>query len=74
MNNQLPKKSRLLALAKKRQQAKREGYKNIGDYHSGRYECDFVSPYTKTASNVDSPLLIMLQDWASDDFLSGQFC
>ena len=70
----MSKKLRLLALAKKRQHAKREGYNNIGDYHNGRYECDFVSPYTKTANNVDSPLLIMLQDWASDDFLGGPFC
>jgi restriction system protein len=47
------------------------GYKCIGDYHDGVYECDFVSPYTLSAGNVDAVLMVLLQDWASDDVLSG---
>lgn len=68
------KRGRLEILARKRQQSKWEGYKNIGDYCEGKYECDFVSPYTKSAGNIDSQVFIMLQDWASDDFLSGPTC
>lgn len=67
------KRAKLLALAKLRQATRWPGYKCIGDYHSGAYECDLVSPYTKTAGNVDADIMVMLQDWASDGFLSGPF-
>jgi len=49
------------------------GYKCIGDYHNGKYECDSVSPYTRSAGNVDAELMVLLQDWASDNVLSGPF-
>ncbi|WP_039916071.1 hypothetical protein [Cellvibrio mixtus] len=58
-------------LARKRQATIRGGYKNIGDFHNGIYECDFVSPYTKSACNIDAPIMIMLQDWVGVDKLSG---
>ncbi len=45
---------RLLALSKLRQAARWPGYKSIADYHDGLYECDFVSPFTKTAGNVNA--------------------
>ena len=67
------KEVRLEALAKTRRETGREGYKNVGDYCDGRYDCDFVSPYTKCAPNVDSQIFIMLQDWAGDDFLCEGF-
>lgn len=70
----LSKEARLKNLAETRQQTAYEGYKNLGDFHNGGYECDFVSPYTKSANNVDSSVFVMLQDWASEDFLSGPFC
>jgi len=35
--------------------------------------CNFVSPYTKSAGNVDADIMVMLQDWASDETLSGAF-
>jgi uracil-DNA glycosylase len=60
-------------LARFRQATRWKGYKCIGDYHAGAYECDFVSPYTKTAGNIDAEIMIVLQDWASDDFLRGPF-
>lgn len=69
----MSKQSELLALAKLRQRTRYPGYKCIGDYHSGAYECDFVSPYTKSAGNVDAEIMVMLQDWSSDDSLSGKF-
>ena len=61
---------KLKALARKRQSCHWRGYKGIGDYHSGAYECDFVSPYTKTAGNVGSHIMVILQDWSSDAALS----
>lgn len=67
------KRAKLLALAKLRQATRWPGYNCIGDYHEGAYECDLVSPYTKTAGNVNAEIMVMLQDWASDGFLSGPF-
>ncbi|HMG75126.1 MAG TPA: uracil-DNA glycosylase family protein [Pyrinomonadaceae bacterium] len=69
MKSTLDKRSALLRLAKVRQSTRRPGYKCIGAYHGGVYECDFVSPYTITAGNVDAEIMVMLQDWASDDDL-----
>jgi restriction system protein len=66
------KESRLKELAVKRQQARWPTYKNIGDYYNGAYECDFVSPYTKTAGNLATSVMLMLQDWCSDKYLSQE--
>lgn len=67
----LGKHERLQGLAIKRQADWWSGYAHIGDYHGGAYECEFVSPYTKSAGNVDSPIFVLLQDWSSDERLSG---
>jgi hypothetical protein len=63
------KQRKLKLLARKRQRSRWKGYHCISDYHDGIYECDHVSPYTKSAGNVDSEIMVMLQDWSSDDAL-----
>jgi hypothetical protein len=60
------KERKLRLLAKKRQRSRWKGYYCLGDYHDGIYECDHVSPYTKSAGNVDSEIMVMLQDWSSE--------
>jgi hypothetical protein len=67
----MDKQNLLLALAQKRKTMRWPGYGQIGDYHDGAYECDFVSPYTKSAGNVDAEIFVLLQDWSSDESLSG---
>ena len=61
----------LLELARRRQATRWPGYGCVGDYQGGVYECDFVSPYTKSASNASALLMVLLQDWASDGGLRG---
>src|SRR5437879_11531266 len=63
----------LKALGRKRGRSRWPGYKCIGDYHGGRYDYDFVSPYAKTAGNFNSQLMVLLQDWSSDGALRGSF-
>jgi restriction system protein len=63
------KQEQLYALAQKRKATRWPGYGCIGDYHAGAYECDFVSPYSITAGNVDADIFVMLQDWSSDESL-----
>lgn len=65
------KQSRLLALAKRRQAARWPGYTSIADYGQGVYECEFVSPFTKAACNVNAEVMVLLQDWTSDEELRG---
>src|ERR1700730_9057011 len=67
----MDKAARLLELAHRRQATRWPGYGCIADYHGGAYECDVVSPYTKSAGNLDASLMVLLQDWASDDVLRG---
>ena len=61
----MDKRRLLLSLAQKRKASRWPGYSQIGDYQDGAYECDFVSPYTKTAGNVDADIMVLLQDWSS---------
>ncbi len=65
------KRQQLLELARERQRSRWRGCGSLTDYHGGAYECDWVSPYTKTACNVDADVFLLLQDWASDDLLGG---
>jgi hypothetical protein len=71
MNPKITKEKELLKLAKLRQKTKYEGYKSIADYEIGYYECDYVSPYSKSAHNVDADVFVILQDWSSDDNMHG---
>ncbi len=66
----MSKQHQLLELAKLRQQEIPDGYKGIGEYHQGLYECDHVSPYSKSAGNIDANIMFILQDWCSDHYLS----
>src|SRR5258707_4789322 len=68
------KKEALSRLAQKRKTDVWPGYFSIADFHTGIYECDYVSPYTKTARNVNAAVFVMLQDWSSSDSLNGPVC
>jgi hypothetical protein len=65
------KQDLLLELARKRKTTRWPEYGQISDYHDGAYECDFVSPYTKSAGNVNAEIFVLLQDWSSDESLRG---
>jgi uracil-DNA glycosylase len=68
------KKEALYRLAQKRKSDVWPGYSSIADFHDGIYECDHVSPYTKSAGNVNADVFVMLQDWSSSDSLNGPIC
>lgn len=63
------KSADLLELAKLRQSMRLDGYACIGDFHDGIFECDHVSPYTKSGNNVDAKIMVVGQDWSSTDKL-----
>lgn len=67
----MDKRAALLELARRRQATRWPPYKCIGDYQEGVYECEFVSPYTKSARNHDAAVMVLGQEWAGDSSLSG---
>jgi restriction system protein len=71
---EMEKENKLLELARKRQSTRYEGYTSIGDYDNGVWECDYVSPYSKSSHNPDSDILIVLQDWCSSGSFDGSVC
>jgi hypothetical protein len=49
------------------------GYLPISHFHDGKYESQFVSPYTNSAANADSWIVVILQDWSSEVSLARHF-
>ena len=66
----MDKMAELKRLGSKRKNVCWGGYRPIGDYHEGAYESEYVSPYTKSANNPDAQIMVLLQDWSSDEVLS----
>jgi hypothetical protein len=64
--HKLSKQQRLMALGQKRKDAQWAGYRGLGDVLGGAYECEFVSPLTRAGANVESQILVVLQDWGTE--------
>ncbi|OOG56184.1 hypothetical protein [Rhodanobacter sp. C03] len=63
------KEEELKKIVAKRRSDRLKGYKCLGDYQGGLFDCEFVSPYSKGAHNFDSDVMVLLQDWSSDHAL-----
>lgn len=47
------------------------GYKQVGDFHGGVFDVNRrVSPWSTTAQNTESSVMLVGQDWSSDSHLS----
>jgi restriction system protein len=66
------KEARLSKLVSIRRAARPTGHFRLSDFHDGFYECDFVSPWTKSANNLNADIMLVAQDWASSEFLSRE--
>jgi len=66
MRTTAEKQQALLELAKKRQADRRDGFLCLSDIHEGYYECDYVSPWSTSAHDVDADLMILGKDWSSE--------
>ena len=65
------KSEALLKLAWLRQDTRLKEHCCIADFHDGIFECDHVSPITKSGKNVNAEIMIVAQDWLSSDALSS---
>ena len=73
MNQESEKRNRIIALGKKRKNSCYENYFQISHFHEGKYESIYVSPYTNSANNVNSSIVVLLQDWSSENSLLRPF-
>src|SRR5262245_55122468 len=64
------KAQRLLELVTRRKAVQRAGYARLADLNGGTYECDYVSPWTKSGRNLDADVMVIGQDWASANMLT----
>lgn len=70
----MSKKQELDKLVEQRRTLPYAGYHCLADYPlpgdpSRTRECEYVSPYTKSAHNFDAVVMVMLQDWSSHETL-----
>jgi len=61
------------AVTARRKAAHWPGYWNLSEIWDGNYECDYVSPFTKAAHNLDNGIFVMLQDWCSENGTSANY-
>jgi len=66
------KRDDLASLARQRKADRYKNFMPVGAFHNGAYDSgDYISPWTRSAGNYDSPLMIVAQDWISADKLAG---
>src|SRR5690348_8675871 len=63
------KRSAMAALVRTRRLARHPKYHALSEVCDGLHDCDHVSPWTKSACNLDADLMIIGQDWVSEPFL-----
>ncbi len=66
------KRKALLELARLRQSTRLDDFACIVDFHGGIFECDHVSPLTKSGNNVDAEIMVVAQDWSCTDRLEAE--
>lgn len=62
----------LFQLAERRKKDRLEPHACLADFHNGYYDCDYVSPWSISAHNVDAEVMIIGQDWTSSDSLEQE--
>ena len=65
----MDKATALAALINHRRNETHENYHHLHSFDDGFWDFDFVVPWTKSACNLSAQLMIVAQDWASEDFL-----
>jgi hypothetical protein len=69
----LDQENQLAALVRQRRSQVPSGYMCVSEFHNGKYDCDFVSPWTKSAHNTSFRLMVIAQDWASQKYLERPY-
>ncbi|TYL76750.1 hypothetical protein [Bradyrhizobium cytisi] len=65
----MDKAKALLELVAKRRRETHTQYHHFHSFDGGIWDFDYVVPWTKSACNLNARLMIIGQDWASEEFL-----
>jgi hypothetical protein len=65
----MDKRTALAQLVEQRRSEEHETYFVLHRFDDGAWDFDHVVPWTKSAQNIDAKLMIIGQDWSSEDFL-----
>lgn len=65
----MDKQAAMAMLVAKRRAEAGGRYHHLHLYDGGSWDFDFVVPWTKSACHLDADLMIVGQDWASEDYL-----
>jgi hypothetical protein len=63
------KAAALAQLVDLRRRDRNDDFFALHEFDGGAWDFDYVVPWTKSACNLDAGLMIIGQDWASEDFL-----
>lgn len=63
------KLTKLRKIRDKRVKTTYEGFFALEDFSLANEDGGHLSPFTKSSANVDSDILLVLQDWASEDYI-----
>ena len=64
------KATALSELVTKRRSETHTAYHHLHSFDGGIWDCEHVVPWTKSACNHDGDLMVIGQDWASEQFLT----
>ena len=65
----MDKATALSELVAKRRSESHNAYHHLHSFDQGIWDCDHVVPWSKSACNLDAELMVIGQDWASEEFL-----
>jgi restriction system protein len=65
----MDKSLELSRIRDKRVEVTYEGFFKLEDFSLGDEDGGHLSPFTKSSANIDSDIMVVLQDWASEDFI-----
>ena len=68
-DSELAKKRALADLVALRRRDIPEGFRSVSEFHNGAYEAKYVSPYSKSAHNLNAEVMLIAQDWVSEEYL-----
>ncbi|WP_213773579.1 hypothetical protein [Bradyrhizobium sp. dw_78] len=67
----MDKKTALAQLVGRRRSEEHETFFVLHRFAEGAWDCDYVTPWTKSAQNIEAKLMIIGQDWSSEEALQN---
>jgi hypothetical protein len=67
----LTKAAALAELVAKRRQETHPDFRHLHEFDEGRWDFEYVVPWTKSACSLHARLMVIGQDWASENFLKN---